>query len=70
MMWLKSCPRCSTGDMYLDEDDQKHCFQCGFTATRYAASGVSDDPGGDAHADEYERMKARAQRAFLMQEAG
>ena len=30
MMWLKSCPRCTNGDMYLDEDNLKHCMQCGF----------------------------------------
>ena len=29
MMWFKSCPRCQTGDQYLDEDDAKHCMQCG-----------------------------------------
>ena len=33
MYWLKSCPRCSTGDMYLDEDDCKHCIQCGYVDT-------------------------------------
>ena len=30
MMWLKACPRCTNGDMYLDEDELKHCMQCGF----------------------------------------
>ena len=30
MMWLKACPRCTNGDMYLDEDQLKHCMQCGF----------------------------------------
>ena len=30
MMYLKSCPRCETGDMYLDEDNSRHCFQCGY----------------------------------------
>ena len=29
MIWLKTCPRCKSGDMYLDEDDSKHCMQCG-----------------------------------------
>ena len=31
MIWYKSCPRCSRGDLYLDEDDCKHCLQCGYT---------------------------------------
>jgi hypothetical protein len=30
MMWLKSCPRCEKGDMYLDQDDSRHCMQCGY----------------------------------------
>ena len=30
MMWLKACPRCKWGDMYRDEDDLRHCLQCGF----------------------------------------
>ena len=30
MLWYKECPRCKTGDMYLDEDDAKHCTQCGY----------------------------------------
>ena len=30
MMWLKACPRCNKGDMYQDEDNLKHCMQCGF----------------------------------------
>ena len=29
MMWLKACPRCGTGALYLDEDNQLHCMQCG-----------------------------------------
>ena len=29
MISLKSCPRCMTGDMYLDEDNSRHCLQCG-----------------------------------------
>ena len=29
MFWLKTCPRCTTGDMYLDEDSSRHCMQCG-----------------------------------------
>ena len=30
MMWLKACPRCTNGDMYRDEDELRHCMQCGF----------------------------------------
>ena len=30
MLWLRSCPRCQTGDLYLDGDDSKHCLQCGY----------------------------------------
>ncbi len=30
MMWLKACPRCKWGDMYRDEDELRHCMQCGF----------------------------------------
>lgn len=29
MTWLKACPRCKQGDMYLDEDNCGHCHQCG-----------------------------------------
>ena len=29
MLWLRSCTRCQTGALYLDEDDTKHCMQCG-----------------------------------------
>ncbi len=31
MMWLKSCPRCETGDMFLDGDQYgmfRQCIQC------------------------------------------
>ena len=38
MLWLKSCPRCVTGDMTLDEGGDKLCLQCGFV--KYSASGV------------------------------
>ena len=30
MLWLNSCPRCRTGDMYLDEDNSRHCLQCAY----------------------------------------
>lgn len=30
MMWLKACPRCETGALYLDEDNERHCMQCGY----------------------------------------
>ena len=29
MMWLNACPRCETGALYLDEDNERHCMQCG-----------------------------------------
>ncbi len=29
MFLFKACPRCQTGDLHLDEDDSKHCMQCG-----------------------------------------
>lgn len=32
MLWVKSCPRCENGYMYLDKDDCKHCVQCGHVA--------------------------------------
>ena len=32
MLWMQSCPRCQNGDMYLDQDDCKHCMQCGYVA--------------------------------------
>ena len=38
MLWLKACPRCQTGDLYLDEDDSKHCMQCGHI--QYAANSA------------------------------
>ena len=30
MMWFKACPRCRSGDLYLDGDDSRHCMQCGY----------------------------------------
>lgn len=30
MIWYKDCPRCKVGDMNLDEDDARHCMQCGY----------------------------------------
>ncbi len=28
MIWYKSCPRCTSGDLTLDEDGDKLCLQC------------------------------------------
>ena len=28
-MWFKDCPRCSAGDVYIDQDGFKHCVTCG-----------------------------------------
>ena len=41
MVWIKSCPRCEQGDMYLDEDDCEHCMQCGFVSVNRAALNES-----------------------------
>ncbi len=33
MMWLKSCPRCKTGDLYIQKDwfgPYIQCLQCGY----------------------------------------
>ena len=33
MMWLKSCPKCKTGDLALERDaygSYMRCLQCGF----------------------------------------
>lgn len=30
MIWTNSCPRCIQGALYLDEDNSKHCLQCGY----------------------------------------
>ena len=30
MIWFKACQRCQTGDVHLDEDNSRHCFQCGY----------------------------------------
>ena len=30
MVWLKECPRCKNGDLYLDEDGCRNCMQCGY----------------------------------------
>ena len=43
MMWFKSCPRYDNGDMYLDEDDEKHCMQCGYTQSTGAALALSPE---------------------------
>ena len=55
MMWLTACLRCETGALYLDEDNQRHCMQCGHvqysrTDPRAAAELVrllgADGPSG------------------------
>ncbi len=38
MLWYKDCPRCEIGDMYLDEDDARHCMQCGYKQYTTAAA--------------------------------
>ncbi len=43
MLWLKSCPRCQTGDMYLNEDNEKHCMQCGYTHGSAPALALSPE---------------------------
>ena len=43
MMWFKSCTRCQTGDMTLDEDGDKLCLQCGYTQRLATAPMVSGD---------------------------
>ena len=30
MIWFKAYQRCQTGDVHLDEDNSRHCFQCGY----------------------------------------
>ena len=44
MMWLKGCSRCVTGDLYLDEDNVKHCMQCGHVQypARRTSGALSD----------------------------
>ena len=42
-MWFKSCPRCNNGDMYLDEDNDRHCMQCGFK--EYWSTAGASRPG-------------------------
>ena len=37
MVWLKECPRCKNGDLYLDQDDCRHCMQCGYVQYPAAA---------------------------------
>ena len=40
MLFLKACPRCQTGDLYLDEDDSKHCMQCGHIQHAANSGGI------------------------------
>ena len=66
MVWLKSCPRCQNGDMYLDEDSCKHCMQCGHVANttnpaaELAARWFEVVKGGDqpVSVDSLERLTA------------
>ncbi len=30
LIWYKACPRCKDGDLFRDEEDAKHCMQCGY----------------------------------------
>ena len=41
MMWLKACPRCKQGDMYMDEDDCKRCWQCGYVQGSTTSRAIS-----------------------------
>ena len=29
MLWLNACVRCETGALSLDENNERHCLQCG-----------------------------------------
>ncbi len=46
MMWFKSCPRCTNGDVFFEEERYGYrvrCAQCGFSRevdSRYEASRV------------------------------
>ena len=40
MFMFKACPRCQTGDLYLDEDDSKHCMQCGHIQHAANSGGI------------------------------
>ena len=42
MVWYKSCPRCSVGDMVLDEDGFKQCLHCGHV--QYSVGKTSTFP--------------------------
>ena len=42
-MFLKACPRCKKGGMYLDEDNYKHCMQCGHIQYRSAELAVEEE---------------------------
>ena len=43
MLWYRSCPRCESGTMYLDEDNAKHCMQCGFQQHQQVVADMSPD---------------------------
>ena len=48
MIWFKVCPRCTTGDLYLDEDNCGHCLQCGYIRrgpTSSKPAGLLDGDG-------------------------
>ena len=41
MLWLRSCPRCENGDMYLDGDENRHYMQCGYVQESTSQTGAS-----------------------------
>ena len=44
MMWLKSCPRCRTGDVVLGKDVYGRyiqCLQCGFMKELYEHTRIA-----------------------------
>ena len=46
MMFLRACPRCKQGDLYLDEDNARHCFQCGHVQHTADASPLVSEIAG------------------------
>ena len=43
MIWFKACPRCKQGDMAPDEDNDRHCLQCGYTLPHTGAAALATD---------------------------
>lgn len=48
MIWLKACPKCAKGDLYLEKDmygEYIRCLQCGYTRDLIVLESIKANPG-------------------------